>query len=73
LREERRLRVSENRTLGIFGPERDEITGKWGNLHSEELNDLCYSANIMRVIKSGRMIWAGYVERMGEGRGECRL
>jgi len=41
LREERRLRVFENRVLRvIFGPQRDEITGKWRKLHIEELNDL---------------------------------
>jgi len=41
LREERRLRVFENRVLrGIFGPKRDEVTGEWRKLHSEELNDL---------------------------------
>ena len=52
LREERRLRVFENRVLRrIFGPRRDEVTGEWRKLHNEELFDL-YSPNIVRVIKS---------------------
>ena len=56
LREERRLRVLENRVLrGIFGPKRDEVTGEWRKLHNEELNDLCSSANIVRVIKKNEM------------------
>jgi hypothetical protein len=41
LREERRLRVFENRVLRrVFGPKRDKVTGKWRKLHNEELNDL---------------------------------
>jgi len=48
-----------------FGPRRDEVTGEW-RLRNEELNDLYYSTNIVRVIKSRRMRWAGYVARMGE-------
>ena len=52
----------------IFGPRRDEITGKWRRLHNEELNDLCSSPSIVRVIKS-RRIWAGNVARIGEERG----
>jgi len=52
LREERRLRVLENRVLrGVFGPERDEVTGERRKLHNEELNDLYCSTNIVRVIK----------------------
>ena len=52
-----------------FGPKRDGITGEWRKLHNEELNDLYCSPNIVRVVKSGRMIWAGHVARMEEGRG----
>jgi hypothetical protein len=56
LREERRLRVLENRVLRrIFGPKRDEVTGEWRRLHNEELYDLCCSLNIIWVIKSRRM------------------
>ena len=66
LREERKLRVFENIVLGrIFGPRRDEVTGDWRRLHNEELNDLYSSPNIIRVIKSRRMRWAGHVARMG--------
>jgi hypothetical protein len=56
----------------IFGPKRDEATGDWRRLHNKELNDLYSSPNIIRVIKSRRMRWAGHVERMGEKRGACR-
>jgi hypothetical protein len=62
--------VFEHRVLRrIFGPKRDGVTGKWRRLHNEELNDLYSSPNIIRVIKSRRMRWAGHVARMGEGRG----
>jgi hypothetical protein len=57
----------------IFGPKRDEVTGEWRRLHNEELNDLYSSSNIIRVIKSRRMRWAGHVARMGEGRGAYRF
>ena len=60
----------ENRVLRrIFGPKRDGVTGEWRKLHNEELNSLYCSPNIVRVIKSRRMRWAGYVARMEEGRG----
>ena len=49
----------------IFGPRRDEVTGEWRKLHNEELNKLHSSPNIVRVIKSRRMRWAGHVERVG--------
>jgi hypothetical protein len=66
LREERKLRVFENKVLRrIFGPRRDEVTGEWRTLHNEELNDLYSSPNIVRVIKSRRMRWAGHVEHKG--------
>jgi len=74
LREERRLRVFENRVLRkIFGPKKDEVTGEWRKLHNEELNDLYASPNIVRVTKSRRTGWAEQVARMGEGRGVYRI
>jgi len=64
-----RLRVFENMVLRtVFGPRRDEVTGEWSKLHNEELRDLYSLRNIVRVIKSRRMRWAGHVARMGEGR-----
>jgi len=74
LREERRLRVFENRVLRkVFGPKRDDVTGEWRKLHNEELNDLYSLPNIVRVVKSRRMRWAGHVARMGEERGVQRV
>ena len=68
LREERKLRVFENMVLRrIFGPRRDKVTGEWWRWNNEELNDLYFSPNVVRVIKSRRMRWAGHVARMGEG------
>jgi hypothetical protein len=68
LREECRLRVLENRVLRkIFGPERKEVTGMWRKRYNEELNDLCSSRNVVRVIKSRRIRRTG---RMGEGEGD---
>jgi hypothetical protein len=67
LRKELRLRVFENRALRrIFGPKRDEVTGEWKKLHNEELHILYSSPNIIRKIKSRRMMWVGHVARMGE-------
>ena len=74
LREERKLRVFENMVLRrIFGPGRDEVTGEWRRLHNEELNDLYSSPNIVRVMKSRRMRWAGHVARVREERGVYRV
>jgi hypothetical protein len=74
LREEGRLRVFENRVLRrIFRPKRDEVTGDWRKLHNEELNNLYSSPNIVRVIKSRRMGWAGPVARTVGGRGVYRV
>ena len=74
LREERRLRVFENRVLRrIFELNRDEVTGEWRKLHNEELNDLYSAPSIAREINSRRMRWAGHVARMGERRGACRI
>ena len=74
MREEHRLRVFENRVLrGIIGLKRDEVTGKWRKIHSEELNDLHCSPNIFRVIKSRRMRWAGHVACREERRGAYRV
>ena len=73
-REERKQRVFENMVLRrIFGPRRDEVTGEWRRLHNEELNGLYSSPNIVRVIKSRRMGWAGHVARMGEERAAYRV
>jgi hypothetical protein len=69
LREEHRLRVSENR---VFGPKREE-DGSWRKLHNYELHSLYSSSNIVRVIESRRIRWAGHVACMGEGRGVYRV
>jgi hypothetical protein len=64
----------ENKVLRrIFGPRRDEVTREWRRLHNEELNDLYSSPNIVWVIKSGGMRWAGRVACMGEERGVYRF
>jgi hypothetical protein len=66
--------VFENRVLRrVFGPKRDEVTGEWRRLHNKELDDLYSSPNIIRVIKSRRMRWAGHVACMGEKRGAYRI
>ena len=73
LREERKLRVFENMVLRrIFGTRRNEVTGEWRRLHNE-LNDLYSSPNIVWVINSRRMRWAGHVVLMGEERGVYRI
>jgi hypothetical protein len=66
--------VFENRVLRrIFGPKRDDVTGDWRKLHNEELHNLYSSPNIMRMIKSRRMRWAGHVARKEEKRNTCRI
>jgi hypothetical protein len=73
LREEHRLRVSENRVLRrIFGPKREEDES-WRKLYNDKLHSLYSSPNIIMVIKSRRMRWEGHVARMGEGRGVYRI
>ena len=60
----------ENKVLRrIFGPRREEVTGDWRRFHNEEINVLYSSPNIVRVLKSRRMRWAGHVARMGRGEG----
>jgi hypothetical protein len=74
MREERRLKVFQNRAMRrVFGPKKDEGTGDWRKLHNEELNGLYALPNIVRVVKSRRMRWAGHVARMGEGIGGHRV
>jgi hypothetical protein len=74
LREERRLKVFENRVLRrVFGPKKDELTGEWRKLHNEELNDLYSLPNIVQVVKARRMRLAGHVARMEEDRGVYRV
>ena len=69
-----RLRVFENRVLRkVFGPKRDEVTGRWRRLLNKELYALYSSPNIIRVMKSRRLRWAGHVARMGERRGAYRV
>jgi hypothetical protein len=66
MREDRRMKVFENRVLRrIFGPRRDEVTGGWRKLHNEELHDLYSSLNIVRVIKSRKIRWTRHVARIG--------
>jgi hypothetical protein len=74
VREEHKLRVFENRVLRrIFGPKRDGATGVCRKLPNEELRDLYSSPNVIRIIKSRRMRWAGHVARMGEKTNMYRL
>jgi hypothetical protein len=74
IREEHRLRVSENRVLRIiFGPKREELAGGWRKAHSEEFHKVYISPSIIRVIKSRRMRWLGHVTCMGEMKNGCRI
>jgi len=74
LREESRLRVFENTVLRrILGPQGGEVRGEWRKLHNEELNVQYFSPNIIWVIKSVRMREVGYVARMGESIGVCKV
>jgi hypothetical protein len=74
VREKRRLWVFENRVLRkILGPKSDEVTEKWRRLHNEELYALYSSPNVIRIIKSRRLRWAGYIARMGDRRGAYRV
>jgi hypothetical protein len=74
LREECRLRVFENRVLRrIFGSKRDEVTGEWRRLHNKELYDVYFSSNIISVIKSKRLRWAGLVACMEKRRSTQRV
>ena len=67
-REEHGLRVFENRVLwSVFVPKRDEVTGEWRKLHNEELKELCSLPNIVRVVKSRRLRWAGLCGAYGIG------
>jgi hypothetical protein len=74
LREECRLRVFENKVLRrIFGHKRDEVIGEWRRLHNKELYALYSPPDIIRVINSRRLRWAGHVTRVKERRGACRV
>jgi hypothetical protein len=74
VREECRLRVLENRVLRrIFGSKKDKVTDEWRGLHNKELYALYSSPNIIRVIKSRRLRWAGHVARTGNRRGAYRV
>jgi hypothetical protein len=73
VREEHKLRVFENRVLRIIVPKREKVTRGWRKLHNKELHNLYSSPNIIRIIKSRRMRWAGHVARMWEKRNVYRL
>jgi hypothetical protein len=63
------MKVYENRVLRrIFGPQRDEVAGGWRRLHNQEFHNLYASSNIVRVIKSRKIRWAGRIARMGKMR-----
>jgi hypothetical protein len=74
LREEHKLRVFQNRVLRrISGPKGDKVAGGWRKLHNEQLHDLYASPSIIRMIKSRRVRWTGYVARMGGKRNAYRI
>jgi hypothetical protein len=65
--------VFECRVLRIYGPKKDQVTGDWRKLHNEELHNLYFSPNVIRMIKPRRMRWAGHAARMGEKRNAYRI
>ena len=74
LREENKLRVFENKVLKrICSPKRDEVIGEWRKLHNIELHSLYESPDIVRVVKSRRLRWAGHVARMEAERGVYKV
>lgn len=73
LKEEHILTVCQNQKLGAFGPKRDEVTGGWSKLLSEELHNLYSSSRKIRMKESKRMIWTGHVARIGKNRCEYRI
>jgi hypothetical protein len=73
LRKEHRVRVFENRVLRLFGLKRDGVVGGWRKLHNEGLHSLYSSPNIIRMIKSRRMRWAGHMAHMREKRNAYRF
>jgi hypothetical protein len=74
LREGHRLRMSENRVLRrLFGPKREKVAESWRRLHNEEFHNLYVSPNIIRLIKSRRMGWAGHVAHIGEMTNEYKI
>jgi hypothetical protein len=68
LNKEHGMRVFENRVLRIFGPKRNEAVRGWKKLCNEELHSMYSSPNVIRMIKSRRMRWAGHVTHMKEKR-----
>jgi hypothetical protein len=74
LREDHRFRMFESRVLRrIFGPKRNEYTGRWRKLNNEELHNFYSSPSIIRMIKSSRMRWAEHVAPVGEKRYAYRI